>query len=219
MNFGFTKNTGNGNMGRNVYLGNGSTASDGQFFDLIVNGTNVVDSTQPTNVPGVGIKRNANNTFSLVFYGFQNATSTEQVYGSVEFENAVASSFANDTTWPLELQGNGQFGFPGNNPQGPTFHDDEVFYQNGNSLVPFAVAENVSADKFTLGYTSTLDPNCAPSDLSGDLATSVTDSGLAAGTYAYALFAAYDDNADPPATVAATVTSYSPSVSVVAVAT
>ncbi len=166
VNFGYTKNTGNGNMGRTVYLGNNSTAADGQFFDLIVNGQNIVDSIQPTNVPGVGLKRNANNTFSLVFYGFQNANSTEQVYGSVELENAVATSFANDTTWPLEQQGNGQFGFPGNNPQGPTYHDDEVFYQNGSSVVPFAIAENVSADKFTLGFTSNLDPNCLPSDLS-----------------------------------------------------
>lgn len=40
--------------------------------------------------------------------------------------------------------------------------------------------------------------------LSGNLATSVTDSGLAAGTYAYALFAQYDDISDTVGTVRAT---------------
>ena len=92
-----------------------------------------------------------------------------------------------------------------------------------------ALAWSLPPDRFdrlrvVLRRASGSTPPATPSDgspvtLSGDLATSVTDSGLAAGTYAYALFAAYDDNADPPATVAATVTSYSPSVSVVAVAT
>lgn len=55
--------------------------------------------------------------------------------------------------------------------------------------------------------------------LSGDLASSVTDAGLAAGTYAYALFAAYDDLANPPGTPAAVERSYSPAATCVAVVT
>lgn len=59
----------------------------------------------------------------------------------------------------------------------------------------------------------------SPVALSGDLATSVTVTGLSAGSHAFALFAAYDSAADPPATVAATETDYSASASVVAVVT
>jgi len=157
-----TRNKNNGNVQKQVFLGNDPTpVADNAYFPIMIDEDPVVDASLKGNVPGVAIKRQ-DGSLRIHFHGGFSGTSKEAVEAILHFDGASITSMKNHSGLSgFEKQGDGKSAYFKNPDQ------DEYTKVDANSVHIVSTVKQTH-DNFTINYVCDGTEDDGAPDTGGD---------------------------------------------------